>query len=173
VLIALARVLGDKPEGPLGFRRLMVSLAMVMVPVGLVFVEPDLGTSLSFVIIWITMVLVAGIRWRHALLLLVASILAAPLVWLSMKDYMRERLVTFIGTLVDLEHAAFDQGYNVLRRASARLGRTAWPEAIEGTQSQLVPAHHQSTSSFRRPPKNRGSSAPRRCSVCSWSCLSE
>jgi rod shape determining protein RodA len=138
VLIALARVLGDKPEGPLSFRRLMVSLAMMLLPVALVFVEPDLGTSLAFVIIWVTMVLVAGIRWRHALLLTVASAAAAPLVWLGMKDYMRERLVTFMGTLFDLEHAAFDQGYNVLQaRISIGSGGLFGRGYLEGTQSQL------------------------------------
>src|SRR5207248_5870788 len=97
VLVALARILGDKGEGPLSFRRLMASLALVVVPIGLVFAEPDLGTSLGFLMIWLTMVLIAGIRWRHALLLFVGSIVASPLVWLSMKDYMRERLVTFMG----------------------------------------------------------------------------
>src|SRR6185437_2185972 len=95
VLIMLARVLGEKPPGALSFKRLMASLAMVMLPVGLVFVEPDLGTSLAFVMIWLTMVLIAGIRWRHALLLGVSGALAMPLVWLAMKDYMRERLQTF------------------------------------------------------------------------------
>src|SRR6202011_2163979 len=115
VLIVLARVLGEKTEGPVSFRRLMASLAIVMLPVGLVFVEPDLGTSMSFLMIWLTMVLVAGIRWRHALLLFVGGLAAAPLVWLAMKDYMRERLATFIGTLVDLEHAAFDAGYATLQ----------------------------------------------------------
>src|ERR1051326_7416804 len=104
VLIALARVLGDKPEGPLSFRRLATSFGMVMLPVGLGFAEPDLGTSLSFLMVWCIMVLVAGIRWRHALLMLVGGVAATPLVWLGMKDYMRERLVTFMGTLVDLEH---------------------------------------------------------------------
>src|SRR5579884_2564670 len=107
VLITLARVLGDKPEGPLSFKRLMASLGLVLVPMALVFIEPDLGTSLSSLTIWVTMVLIAGIRWRHALLLLVAGVAAAPVVWLSMKDYMRERLITFVGTLFDLEHAAF------------------------------------------------------------------
>ena len=138
VLIALARVLGDKPEGPLSFRRLMVSLAMMLLPVALVFVEPDLGTSLAFVIIWLTMVLVAGIRWRHAVLLTVGSVAAAPLVWLGMKDYMRERLVTFMGTMFDLEHAAFDQGYNVLQaRISIGSGGLFGRGYLEGTQSQL------------------------------------
>src|SRR5262249_306430 len=71
VLVALARVLGDKPEGPLSFRRLMASLVLVLVPVVLIFAEPDLGTSLSFLTIWTTMVVVAGLRWRHAFLLVV------------------------------------------------------------------------------------------------------
>jgi rod shape determining protein RodA len=138
VLVVLARVIGDKPEGPLSFKRLMVSLVLVMVPVVLVFVEPDLGTSLSFLTIWGTLVLVAGIRWRHALLLVTAGIAASPLVWLGMKDYMRERLTTFIGTVVDLEHAAFDEGYNVLQaRISIGSGGLFGRGYLEGTQSQL------------------------------------
>jgi rod shape determining protein RodA len=138
VLIVLARIIGDKPEGPLSLRRLLVSLAVVMVPVGLVFVEPDLGTSLSFLTIWVTLILVAGIRWRHALLLFMGGVLATPLVWLSMKDYMRERLTTFIGTLVDLEHAAFDEGYNVLQaRISIGSGGLFGRGYLEGPESQL------------------------------------
>jgi rod shape determining protein RodA len=136
VLIALARVLGEKSDGPLSFRRLMASLVMVMVPVGLVFLEPDLGTSLAFVMIWVTMVLLAGIQWRHALLLVVTAVAASPLVWLAMRDYMRERLTTFIGTLVDLEHAAFDQGYNILQaRISIGSGGLFGRGYLEGIQS--------------------------------------
>jgi rod shape determining protein RodA len=138
VLVALARVLGEKPAGPLSFRRLMASLVLMLVPVGLVFVEPDLGSSVSFVMIWLTMVLIAGIRWRHAAALFVGGLVAAPLVWLGMKDYMRERLSTFIGTLIDLEHAAFDQGYNVLQaRISIGSGGLFGRGYLEGTQSQL------------------------------------
>jgi rod shape determining protein RodA len=138
VLVVLARVLGDKPPGALSFRRLMASLAIVVVPMGLVFMEPDLGTSLAFLMIWGTMVLVAGIRWRHAALLFVGGVLASPLAWLGMKDYMRERLMTFIGTLIDLEHAAFDEGYNVLQaRISIGSGGLFGRGYLEGTQSQL------------------------------------
>jgi rod shape determining protein RodA len=138
VLVVLARVLGDKPEGALSFRRLMASLAIVVVPMGLVFVEPDLGTSLAFLMMWVTMVLIAGIRWRHAVLLFAGGLVASPLAWLGMKDYMRERLTTFIGTLIDLEHAAFDQGYNVLQaRISIGSGGLFGRGYLEGTQSQL------------------------------------
>ena len=55
-----------------------------------------------------------------------------------MRDYMRERLVTFLGTLVDLEHAAFDEGYNILQaRISIGSGGLFGRGYLEGTQSQL------------------------------------
>ncbi len=138
VLIALARVLSDKPEGPLTFRRLMATLAVVALPIALVFVEPDLGTSLSFLAMWLTLVLVAGIRARHALVLGLAGIAALPLAWLAMREYMRERITTFIGTLVDIEHAAFDEGYNVLQaRISIGSGGLFGRGYLQGTQTQL------------------------------------
>ncbi len=138
VLVVLARVLSDKPVGPLSFRRLVVSLLLVALPVGLVFAEPDLGTSLAFVTIWGVLVLVAGIRGRHVLLLGAGAVAALPLLWLAMRDYMRQRLVTFIGTLFDLEHAAFDEGYNVLQaRISIGSGGLFGRGYLEGTQTQL------------------------------------
>jgi rod shape determining protein RodA len=116
----------------------MASLGLVLVPIGLVFAEPDLGSSLSFLVIWITIVLIAGIRWRHALLLCVGGLAAAPLVWFGMKDYMRERLLTFIGTLLDPQHGAFDAAYNVLQaQISIGSGGLFGRGYLEGTQSQL------------------------------------
>jgi rod shape determining protein RodA len=138
VLIALARILSDKPDGPLSFRRLVASLALVAAPVALVFAEPDLGTSLAFVTIWVVLALIVGIRRRHVALLAVGAVAALPLVWLAMRSYMRERLVTFVGTLFDLEHAAFDEGYNVLQaRISIGSGGLFGRGYLEGTQTQL------------------------------------
>jgi rod shape determining protein RodA len=138
VPVVVARILGDKPEGPVSLRRLFVSLAIVALPVGLVFAEPDLGTSASFVAIWLTLVLAAGIRAKHRLLLAATGLAALPLVWLAMKDYMRERLVTFVGTVVDLEHAALDEGYNVHQaRISIGSGGLFGRGYLEGSQTQL------------------------------------
>jgi rod shape determining protein RodA len=138
VIVALARVLGDKPEGLLSFRRLFATLLLISAPVGLVFVEPDLGGSVAYLVIWWVLVLMAGIRWRHALLLGFGSLAALPLAWLAMKDYMRDRLATFVGTLFDLEHAAFDEGYNVLQaRISIGSGGLFGRGYLEGTQNQL------------------------------------
>jgi rod shape determining protein RodA len=51
---------------------------------------------------------------------------------------MRARLTTFVGTLLDLEHAAFDEGYNVLQaRISIGSGGLFGRGYLEGTQTQL------------------------------------
>ena len=114
------------------------SLGLVIVPIGLVFIEPDLGTSLSFLMIWATLVLVAGIRWRHAALLLAGAVVVSPLVWLGMKDYMRERLQTFLTTLLDPQHGAFDAAYNVLQ-AQISIGSIPLPCAASRPVIFLVP----------------------------------
>lgn len=138
LLVALARLLADKPDGPLSFRRLAASMALVAAPTLLVFAEPDLGTSLSFLVIWLVVVLAAGLRGRHMALLAVAGIAALPVTWLAMRDYMRERLLTYFGTLVDLNHAALDEGYNVLQaRISIGSGGLFGRGYMEGTQTQL------------------------------------
>ena len=138
LLVAQARLLGDKPDGPLSFRRLMTSIAVVAIPTLLVFAEPDMGTSLSFLVIWLVVVLAAGLRGRHMALLAVAGIAALPVVWMAMRDYMRERILTYFGTLVDLNHAALDEGYNVLQaRISIGSGGLLGRGYLEGTQTQL------------------------------------
>ncbi len=73
-----------------------------------------------------------------------AAIASLPLVWLAMRDYMRDRLATFIGTLFDLEHAAFDEGYNVLQaRISIGSGGLFGRGYLEGTQTPArLSAHH-------------------------------
>ena len=138
LLVALARVFGDKGEGPLTLRRLFVSMAVFILPTILVFQQPDLGTSLGFVAIWLTLVIMAGLQPRHAVVMIATTIAALPLGWLAMRDYQRERIQTFIGTLTDLEHAAFDEGYNVLQaRISIGSGGLFGRGYLEGTQTQL------------------------------------
>lgn len=138
ITAALARLFSDKQEGPLSLRRLLCSIAIIVPAAVLVFAEPDLGTTISFVFIWLVLVCFAGIRRRHALGLAVGGLASLPLVWLAMRDYQRERLATFIGTLVDVEHAAFDDGYNILQaRISIGSGGLFGRGYLEGTQTQL------------------------------------
>ena len=175
VLVVLARVLGEKPEGPLSFRRLMASLAMVLVPIGLVFVEPDLGTSLSFLMIWVTMV--AG--RRHPLAARAAAVRRRPgrhAAGLAGHEGLHARAPGHVHG-----HAGRPRARRLrrgLQRAAGahqhRLGRPVRARLPGGhPEPARLPAHHPvRLHLLGRRRGARASSARRCCSACSSCCCS-
>src|SRR5215212_899881 len=93
LVLALAKLLC---EGERRLRRpqyYLASIVLMGLPAGLVYIQPDLGTALTCVAIWLAMVVAARIPWRY---LLATGVLAAPAVWLALntdyilKEYQRE-----------------------------------------------------------------------------------
>ena len=84
--------------GKLSVPRLLAGITIALVPIGLVLLEPDAGTSVVFVVISMAMVVVRGVRLRHALVLLACSAVAVGLLLSSsiLEEYQRERLSVFI-----------------------------------------------------------------------------
>ncbi len=134
LILALSRFFADGGEGPPTLRRLLASLTLVALPVGLVYLQPDLGTALSFVAIWGGMQVVAGTRPLHLLALGAAGLAALPLVWLSLREYMRARLLIFLSP----ESDPFGEGYNILQaKISIGSGGLMGRGLLNGTQTQL------------------------------------
>jgi len=65
VIILLARYLADTERSSNTFTRFFVSCLIVFIPMGIVFVQPDLGTSLVFIFIMLTMTFAAGVAIRY------------------------------------------------------------------------------------------------------------
>lgn len=138
LILVLARFLAEHKEGPLSLRRVLGSAALVFPPLVLVYLQPDLGTSLSYLAIWLTMLLVARVRRLHIMLMLGLGLLSLPLGWLALRGYMRERLFTFFATLINPEADPFGEGYNILQaRISIGSGGLLGRGLTEGTQTQL------------------------------------
>ena len=133
-IIFFAKHLSERNESIQSIRTVLASLGVMLIPMALIFLEPDLGTSLVFAAIWTTMVFVAGARWWHLLAPMVVSLAAFPFGWFFAQDYMRERLVTFF----DPSNDPLGSGYNVLQ-ARISIGSGGWfGQGIGmGTQSQL------------------------------------
>ena len=69
----------------------------VAVPMLLIFIQPDLGTSLVFVAITFGMLFVAGLKWKHFSILGAAGTAAAIFAYYKvLADYQRERLIVFM-----------------------------------------------------------------------------
>jgi rod shape determining protein RodA len=137
-VLAIARFLADAKEGPLSLRRVLGSAALVFPPVFLIYLQPDLGTSLSYLAVWFVLLLVAKVRLSHLGLMGLLGILSLPLGWLALRDYMRQRLITFFSILVNPEADPFGEGYNILQaRISIGSGGLFGRGLTEGTQTQL------------------------------------
>ncbi len=133
-IMYLAHFLSRRGERVRSIRTVMLSLAIMLVPTALVFVEPDLGSALVFVAVWLAMVFVAGARWWHVLVPIGAALAAFPFGWFFAQGYMRERFVAFLDPGSD----PLGAGYNVLQARISIGSGGWWGQGIgQGTQSQL------------------------------------
>ncbi|MFN8636348.1 MAG: rod shape-determining protein RodA [Chloroflexota bacterium] len=137
LILALSRFLTDR-EGPLSFRRTIASAFLLVPPLVLVYLEPNLGTALLFVFLWFGLIVMAGARPLHIGIIVLIAALAAPGGWLLMKDYQRARIETFVATVANPENDPFGEGYNILQaRISIGSGGMFGQGWLQGTQTQL------------------------------------
>ena len=134
MVVFLARFLSKRVDRIRSFRTVGLSLVIILVPVGLIFLEPDLGTALVIGAMWLVMVFVAGARWWHLIAPAGIALAAFPFGWFFAQDYMRERFVTFFNPDSD----PLGAGYNVLQ-ARISIGSGGWfGQGIgQGTQTQF------------------------------------
>jgi rod shape determining protein RodA len=107
---------------------------MLVAPVALIYVQPDFGTALIVAITWLGMVFLSGVRLRHLLALPLVGALAAPLVWVRLKDYQRDRVLMFVLPGYDPSGASYN-----ITQALISIGSGGWwgKGFRQGTQSQL------------------------------------
>jgi rod shape determining protein RodA len=72
------------------------SMIHIGIPMGLIFLQPNLGTTIVFAVIWLALVWAAGLKLRHIMIFMVVSIIAMPALWSQMEPYQRSRITTFI-----------------------------------------------------------------------------
>ena len=111
-ILALARFFSEHGGDARDLRALLLSLAIVAPTAGLVFVEPDLGTSIVIVSIWVGVVIVAGVNRGHLLVMGALFLAAMPFLWtFFIADYQ----VTRVAILVDPGKDPLGDSYNVIQ----------------------------------------------------------
>ncbi len=74
------------------FRALVGPFVLTVVPMGLILLEPDLGTVMLMMPILFTMLFMAGARVKHLVLIILLAILVSPILWVKMRPYQRARV---------------------------------------------------------------------------------
>lgn len=112
--------------------------AITLVPIGLVLVEPDLGTSLLFVPALLAMVLAAGARKRHLVSLLLLGAIAAPLSYPVLRPHQRERIDALVAQLQGDARFARDIGFQSDRAMTIAGAGGAWGVGREHARALVV-----------------------------------
>lgn len=141
VPILVATYLAERPLPPT-FTRLVVSLAMIIVPALLIAKQPDLGTSILIASSGLIVIFLSGISWSLIIGFIIAAASALPVLWYVMHDYQRQRVLTFLNP----ESDPLGAGYHIIQSkiaiGSGGLFGRGW---LEGTQSQLAFLPERST----------------------------
>lgn len=134
-IFALARFFSERDGDAREVRALFYSLAVVAPNAALVFIEPDLGTSIMFLAIWLGIVMVAGVSRRHLLILIATFFAILPFAWtFALADYQVDR----VAILVDPNEDPLGAGYNVNQsRIAVGSGGLFGKGLLEGEQTNL------------------------------------
>lgn len=116
-------------------RHIIVSGAYALVLFVLVFLQPDFGSAIIVFLIWLGMVLVAGISWKHLAALLIAAAIVCGGLWhFGLHPYQKDRILTFLHPLADVRGT----GYNAYQSTVAVGSGEVLGKGIGyGTQSKL------------------------------------
>lgn len=140
LVMALALALHDRPIR--SFASYLRPVLLILLPVGLVLSEPDLGSGLVLAAVGGGLLLMRGIPWKHLVVFLALFAVAVPTVALpNLKPHQRARLVSFMNPAADPQGG----GYQVIQSTIAvGSGGLLGKGYKQGTQSQLgfIPYRH-------------------------------
>jgi rod shape determining protein RodA len=90
----------------------LLKLALYVLPmVLLVFIQPDLGSSIILMVVFIAMLYIAGLNWIYFFLgFCLLALLSRP-VWHLLHDYQKQRILVFLNPTLDTQ----GKGYNVIQ----------------------------------------------------------
>lgn len=129
------------PKEGMSMKDIMLPVFILAVPFVLVAKQPDLGTALILLCIFISMTLFVKVRWKTVLGVSIASLPLIPLVWHFLKDYQKARLLGFINPSID----PLGTGYHIKQsKIAVGSGGFLGKGFMNGTQGQLkfLPERH-------------------------------
>ncbi|MGB6604284.1 MAG: rod shape-determining protein RodA [Steroidobacteraceae bacterium] len=133
VPMACAWYLHDRPLPP-GWLSLTALAAVILLPVALVALQPDLGTAALIAVAGALVIVLAGLRIRIIVVMLVLAALAAWFGWSFMHDYQRRRVLTFLNPQTDPLGAGYHIIQSQIAIGSGGVFGKGW---MNGSQAQL------------------------------------
>jgi rod shape determining protein RodA len=125
---------------PPGWKHIAAALLAIGVCVGLIYQQPDLGTSILIATSGLFVIYFAGISWKLIGGATLLGLLSTPIIWQFMHEYQRQRVLMFLNPEAD----PLNHGWNIIQSKIAIGSGGFWGKGwTQGTQTQLdfLPEH--------------------------------
>jgi rod shape determining protein RodA len=130
----LGRFFSEVRTDSLTLQDLVKSAGLTAIPVLLILKQPDLGTAMVLLSVAVVGAFLAGIDWRHGIVVVMLVALVLPIGWHALKPFQKARLVTFMKP----EDNPRGAGYQVLQSEIAVGSGGFWGKGFgKGSQNQL------------------------------------
>lgn len=142
VALILAMYFGENRRGARNISDLVVGGLFVGVPLLLIARQPDLGTAVTLIPVFLGVAYLAGMRMRLLGVVALIAVLMAPLAWqFALKDYQKTRITTFLNPEKDPRGDGYQQ---IQARITVGSGGLTGKGFMNGTQGQykFLPVAH-------------------------------
>ena len=122
-------------------RGILIPVVLTIIPVGLICLQPDLGTALMLLFTATIMMFVVGVQWWKFALVGAAGAALLPIAWNFLHEYQQNRVLTFL----DPERDPLGAGYHIIQSKIAfGSGGIFGKGFLHGTQTHLnfLPEKH-------------------------------
>ena len=139
--LMLARYFENHQSVYLDVRAFLRVMLIIGIPVGLIAVEPDLGTALSFLPLIAVAMFFGGIKWKVWVAAVLIALILLPIGWVLLKPYQKDRIITFLNP----DRDPLGKGYQVTQaKIAIGSGGVHGKGFKQGTQAKLeyLPARH-------------------------------
>ncbi len=135
LILMLGRLIAKSGRQFFSAKFFLLSGGLTLTLIGLILLQPDLGSSLVLGGIWMGILLCTGVKKRYILGLIFTLVLVATLGWMFfLKDYQKDRVLTFLNPEID----PLGAGYNVTQSIIAIGAGQFFGRGLgQGSQSQL------------------------------------
>ncbi len=127
---------------PVRFPHIVLSVAIILLPIVLIAMQPDLGTAILIALSGLFVLFLAGCPWIYIILMAVIFLTSMPLIWnYVLLGYQKQRFIT----LFNADSDPLGAGWNILQSKTAIGSGGIWGKGwLQGTQSQFnfLPESH-------------------------------
>ena len=142
LIIVLAKYFSKAEKmGNYRLRDLLRPLILIAIPFIMIVCQPDLGTALMLLILCFTIIIFVNVNWKSILIFLCIALLAAPFLWITLQEYQKQRIITFLRPDLDPLGAAYHVTQSKIAIGSGLLRGKGF---LKGTQTRLhfLPEQH-------------------------------